>query len=140
MDVVARYRAIEVLWMSQNWDEWAGTVSPEYRFEPGVGPVRDLAATLAWSRGMFVAFPDLSQEITAVLPGGEASVVGVTICRGTQTGPLDLGLGATLPPTGRAVEFTYAKVLTFDAAGLVVRDQQFLDVGDFLGQLTSEPG
>lgn len=134
IDLEQRFRRIEQLWTSQNWAEWATTTAPGYTFAPGIGPDRDLSSALAWSRGMFGGFPDLSQTLEHVIPAGDV-VVGVAVCRGTHCGTLDLGLGAQLPPTGRTLEFAYVKVLRFDDDGLVVHDRQYFDAARLLRQL-----
>lgn len=134
-DLETRYLLVEHLWATQNWPEWTTTCSPAYVFSPGIGPDRDLQATLDWSRGMFTAFPDLEQTVERVVQDGRHAI-GTTVARATHTGPLDLGLGRVLAPTRRNVEFPYVKVLTFDADGLVAHDRQYFDHVAFLAQLT----
>lgn len=134
MDLAQQYRLIEQLWTSQRWDEWTGTTAPGYRFDPGVGPERDLDATLAWSRGLFAGFPDLSQRLEHVIVNG-ATAVGVAVVRGTLTGSLDLGLGHVLPPTGKTFEVPYVKVIEFDDQGRALRDRQYMDSGRMLQQV-----
>ncbi len=134
VDLGARYWLIEQLWTGQDWDGWAATTAPGYRFDPGIGPVRDLNGTLDWSRGLFRAFPDLSQRLEHVIVTGR-TVVGVAVIRGIHTGPLDLGLGNALEPTGSGFELPYVKVIDFDMSGRAVNDRQYLDAGALLRQL-----
>lgn len=121
--------------MHQEWSAWAELAAPDYRFDPGVGPVRDLPATLAWSRAIFSAFPDYQQDLQCVVANGQR-VVGYAVARGTHTGALDLGLGAVLQPTGRAFELPYFKLLCFDGTGRMERDFQHMSFGDLAAALT----
>lgn len=134
VDLEQQYRLIEKLWTSQQWGEWSRTTAPDYRFDPGVGPERDLAGTLAWSRGLFAGFPDLSQRLEHVIVSG-ATAVGVAVVRGTLTGSLDLDLGYVLPPTGKTFELPYVKVIEFDEQGRALRDRQYMDGGRMLQQV-----
>jgi ketosteroid isomerase-like protein len=136
VDLEQRYRHIAHLWASQQWEAWITTTAPGYRFDPGVGPERDVAATLDWSRGLFTAFPDLTQHVEHVVVSGR-TVVGVAMVRGTLSGPLDLGLGNVLSPTGRTFELPYVKVVRFDDRGRVLDDRQYLDGARMLEQITA---
>ncbi len=133
-DLTERYRDVERAWTTQNWLAWQRTVAVGYRFEPGVGPDRDVQATLAWSKAIFTAFPDYTQTLERVVRSGQ-DVAGVAVAAGTFTGPLDLGLGPPLEPTGASFEIPYFKVLRFDNHALVLHDQQYLDADSWLAQL-----
>src|SRR3712207_280858 len=97
-NLAASFTRIADLWTAQDWSAWPATTADGYRFNPGIGPERDLEATLAWSRGLFAAFPDYTQSLTHVF-ATDATAVGLALGRGTHTGVLDLGLGHALPPT-----------------------------------------
>ncbi len=133
-DLDGLYRRIERLWTTQDWDAWSRTVAPGYAFEPGAGGRRDVDGTLRWSRAIFAAFPDYSQDLQHVVVTG-STAVGVALCRGTLLGRLDLDLGFELEPTGRRFELPYVKVLEFDADGLVKHDRQYLDAGSLIDQI-----
>lgn len=133
-DLGQRYRHIERLWVSQRWEDWVGTTAPGYVFTPGLGPDRDARAAVGWSRALFRAFPDITQTVQHVVADA-ITAAGVTRFRATHTGTLDLGLGAPLAATGRAVDLIYVKLLDFDD-GLVVRDRQVIDTAALLGALS----
>lgn len=120
-----RYREIADMWCAQDWDRWVTTASVDYSFDPGAGPVRDLAQTLEWSRSAFAAFPDFRQVIQYVIVG-ERTVTGLTLATGTFTGPLDTAHGP-LPPNGLRFTLPFVKVLELDDDGRVRRDWQFMD-------------
>ncbi|GCA97809.1 hypothetical protein NCCNTM_14440 [Mycolicibacterium sp. NCC-Tsukiji] len=134
-DLIQRYRHIERLWVSQRWEDWVETTAPGYLFTPGLGPDRDAHATVAWSRALFQAFPDITQTVQHVVADA-TTAAGVTRFRATHTRTLDLGLGVPLMATGRAVDLVYVKLLDFDD-GLVVRDRQVMDTVALLRALSA---
>jgi len=104
---------------------WQETLSPVYTFDTGLGSSLNVEGTLAWSKGVFAAFPDYTHEIHHVIHAGEG-ITAVVVCRGTFTGQLDVG-GHVLTGTGKAFARPYVKVLQFDEHGLVLHDHQHLD-------------
>jgi SnoaL-like protein len=133
LDLYARYREIEQLWASQSWEQWAATVAPQYRFDPGVGALRDVDGTLEWSRALFAAFPDLSQSLDQVVVAGRTGV-GVATTHGTFAGPLKLGT-VVMQPTGRTFQLPYVKVIEFDRDGMQITDRQYMDSNLLLDQI-----
>ncbi len=123
----SRYREIADMWCEQEWTGWAATTAAGYSFDPGFGPVRNLEATLSWSRSAFVAFPDFHQVIQEVIVG-DRTVTGITVATGTFTGPLDSPYGP-VPPNGLRFTLPFVKVLELDDEGRVRRDQQYVDYG-----------
>jgi hypothetical protein len=134
VDAAELYRNVQRCWTGQDWDGWKATCAPAYTFDPGLGPVRDVEATMVWNRAFFTAFPDYTEEIR-YLHAGPAVSVAELVGHATSTGPFDLGDGSPLPATGKSFEIRYAKVLEYDADGLVVRDHQYQDLLPVLQQL-----
>ena len=134
LDPLDLYATVQRSWTSQDWDTWQATCAPGYTFDPGLGAHRDLAATMAWNRGFFTAFPDYTEEVRAVTAGPATSMAEL-VGRGTFTGPLDLGDGAGVPPTGRPFEIRYAKVLDYDPDGRATTDRQYHDLLGLFRQL-----
>ena len=134
LDPAQRHAVVQRSWTSQDWDTWQATCAATYTFDPGLGPVRDLDATMTWNRAFFVAFPDYTEEVRYLHAGDGASVAEL-VGRGTSTGPFDLGDGNPLPATGRAFEIRYATVLEYDGDGLVDNDHQYQDLLSFFQQL-----
>ena len=86
-----------------------------------------------WTQSFVDAFPDLHHEITRIVAQGD-DVVLMTTMSGTNTGPLPLPTGGTIPPTGRSLKtFTCFAYTLRD--GKVARAQAYMDGADILGQL-----
>lgn len=134
LDTARLYDVVQTSWTTQDWDGWRATCAPGYRFEPGLGPTRDVEQTMVWNRAFFTAFPDYVEEVRRVHAGPD-SVVAELVGEGTSSGAFDLGDGNPLPATGRPFRLTYAKVLELDAGGLVVHDRQYVDLLGLLTQL-----
>ncbi len=79
------------------------------------------------------AFPDLHHEITRIVAQGD-DVVLMSIMSGTNTGPLPLPTGGTIPPTGRSLKTATCFAYSL-RDGKVTRAQAYMDGADLLGQL-----
>jgi len=87
--------------------------------------------------GRFVtAFPDLTQEVTNLVPAGD-SAFAEAIARGTHTGPLETPDGE-LPPTDRRLEIRFCVVVRA-AHGLLVDGREYYDSMTLLTQLGLAP-
>jgi steroid delta-isomerase-like uncharacterized protein len=96
---------------------------------------REAVAALSWVYRE--AFPDMTGELIASFGCGDRAVGEVT-WRGTNTGPLALPSGDTLPPTNRAVENSGCYVFRV-RDGKVVERHDYLDMATYLRQLGLMP-
>src|SRR5215831_676710 len=64
---------------------------------------------VAYTSGLFAAFPDLSFEVVSAAQTGDHTVAAQWMMRGTNSGPL-----AASPPTGKAVALPGADFITVD--------------------------
>jgi predicted ester cyclase len=135
IDLRENYRRYEQAWARQDWEALRATLSPRYTFHYE-GIARDQDEMLTWSKNVFIAFPDYVQHIKNTYRDGD-TVIAKAVGGGTHTGPLALGNGRSLPPTGRSFESTYVKILQFDDNGLLVDDRQYQDLGGLLAQLSA---
>jgi ketosteroid isomerase-like protein len=89
--------------------------------------------------GVFMeAFPDGEMEIAASYDSGDTAIVE-WLFHGTNTGPLPLPGGETLPATGKRVSVRGADVVTF-AGGAAVKLHSYYDQVELLTQLGLMPG
>lgn len=79
------------------------------------------------------SFPDISYEYAQKHEAGNVAIdVGFVV--GTNTGPLPLPSGESLPPTGKSIRVRSCDIATVED-GLIVRHEFFFDQMEFLGQL-----
>ncbi len=96
--------------------------------DPTVPPLA-AEAMIAYTSGLFAAFPNLSFEVVSAAQTGDQSVAAQWMMHGTNTGPL-----AGSPPTGKAVALPGADFITVD--GDKIRAVQgYFDQKAFLEQL-----
>lgn len=69
---------------------------------PDAGEVKGREQATEWERSLMETFPDGMMEIAASYDSGDTVVVE-WVFRGTNTGPLQLPGGETLPATGKQV-------------------------------------
>jgi ketosteroid isomerase-like protein len=79
------------------------------------------------------SFPDISYEYAEKHEAGNVAIdVGFVV--GTNTGPLPLPSGETLPPTGKSIRVRSCDIVTVED-GLITRHEFYFDQMEFLGQL-----
>ena len=88
---------------------------------------RDMAEFVA-------AFPDLRAQVTRTLFDGATHALEMTVS-GTNTGPLALPTGDTIPATNRRLELHMAVFGRVDSEGLVVEERRYFDIAGQLAQL-----
>jgi len=88
---------------------------------------------LQQEQNLWVAFPDICCEITPFIWGSD-KVVFATRMRGTHQGPLRLGNGNIVAPTGRPVDFTLSVHLRF-RHGRIAGERVFYDTAGLQRQL-----
>lgn len=79
------------------------------------------------------SFPDISYEYAKKYEAGNVAIdVGFVV--GTNTGPLPLPTGESLPPTGKTIRVRSCDIVTVED-GLITRHEFYFDQMEFLGQL-----
>lgn len=82
---------------------------------------------------MFEAMPDLAYTLVRELEAGDAAV-DEGIVTGTNTGPVTLPDGTTIPATGKQVRLRSVDIVTV-SSGLVVRHDIYFDRLEMMQQL-----
>jgi steroid delta-isomerase-like uncharacterized protein len=103
----------------------SGTYSDPATPSPLAGP-----ALVAYTQGLFAAFPDLSFELRSAMADGRGRVVAEWLMQGTNSGPLQPGA----PPTGGSVALPGVDLIAVEA-GTIRSVQGYFDQKTFLEQL-----
>jgi ketosteroid isomerase-like protein len=104
---------------------------------PEQGPIRGREEVVAWVAGIMAAFPDASYELSRGHESGDTAIdEGYLV--GTNTGPLPMPTGESLPATGKRVRLRSCDAATVEN-GLVTSHRFYYDQMDFLGQLGLAP-
>jgi steroid delta-isomerase-like uncharacterized protein len=80
------------------------------------------------------AFPDISGEVKNLFGSGDWLVAEVAT-RGTNTGPLEISPGNTIPPTGKLVETRICWIVRVNTQGLIAEDRTYYDLYNLMTQL-----
>jgi ketosteroid isomerase-like protein len=100
---------------------------------PDEGTIRGREAIAAWLIRFNEAFPDASYELTRGYESGDTAIdEGYFV--GTNTGPIAMPSGESIPATGRSVRLRACDVATVEN-GLVTSHRFYYDQMDFMGQL-----
>ena len=79
------------------------------------------------------SFPDISYEYAQKYEDGNVAIdEGFVV--GTNTGPLPLPSGESLPPTGKSIRVRSSDIVHVEG-GLITRHEFYFDQMEFLGQL-----
>ena len=97
-------------------------------------PIRGKAAIAASEQALFDAFSDIEVEVLRVVAEA-ADVVVEVVMRATNTGPLDVGAGESLPPTRRRIELPSVWLLKLGGDGRIAEERDYLDTASFFRQL-----
>jgi len=97
-------------------------------------PLRGREAIERDTADFVTAFPDLRAQVTRTLFDGATHALEMTVS-GTNTGPLTLPTGSTVPPTNRRAEIHMAVFGRVDGDGLVVEERRYFDIAGLLAQL-----
>jgi ketosteroid isomerase-like protein len=104
---------------------------------PDQGTVNGRDAVAAWALDFLKSFPDAKYEPGSEHESGDTAIdEGFFV--GTNTGPLEMPDGQTLPPTGKRVRVRACDAATV-ANGEVISHRFYFDQMDFLGQLGLAP-
>ena len=104
---------------------------------PDAGELKGREQAVEWERGFIEAFPDVSIEITASYESGDTAIVE-WVFHGTNTGPLPLPGGETLPATGKQVSVRGTDIATV-VDGAVASLHTYWDQVELLTQLGLMP-
>ncbi|MDN5860661.1 MAG: ester cyclase [Pseudonocardia sp.] len=83
---------------------------------------------------LFEAFSDISVQVRSVT-GSDRKVAFEWSVDATNTGPLPLPDGGTLPATGRRISLPGLDVAYLDDDGLIAEGHRYQDVASFMAQL-----
>lgn len=104
---------------------------------PDEGELKGRDEIVRYLGGLLSAIPDFTWEALAEHESGDTSIDEGWIV-GTNTGPLPLPDGSTMPATGRAVRVRGCDVATVDG-GVIVRHHFYYDQMELLTQLGLAP-
>ena len=105
-----------------------------YHGSDGKGPrAEDRKAYLAYTAGLFHAFPDLSFDMLEVVAEGDLAATR-TRMTGTHRGEIK-----GLPASGRELDLEFANVMRFDSNGLILEHRDYLDALELMRQLGAIP-
>ena len=100
---------------------------------PDQGEVRGREPIVQYLKQFIEAFPDLQYESLHAHESGNTAIdEGVVV--GTNTQPLPMPNGDSLPPTGKQIRIRSVDVVTVDN-GAVISHRFYFDQMEFLGQL-----
>ena len=100
---------------------------------PGVGQIEGRERLVDHTRQFMDAFPDLQYESRHKYESGNAAIdVGRYV--GTNTGPLRLPSGESIPATGKIVKLRICAIATVEG-GLITHYEIYFDQMEMLGQL-----
>ena len=97
-------------------------------------PLRGREAIRAAEGTLFGAFDDISMESLNIVEAGQQVAIEVRV-KATNTRPLPMPGGDTIPATGKTVDLTIAAFLIVDEAGQIVEAHRYEDSLAFLRQL-----
>ncbi len=97
-------------------------------------PHRGRDQIAAGEQFLFDAFSDVRPEVITVVSDGSSRAVEL-VMHATNTGPINLGEGNSIPPTGRRIELPMAWLLDLDEQGLIVSERDYFDTATLLRQL-----
>ena len=125
-------------WNAHDLPKVAGFYRPDVVLvTPDTGEVKGREQAVEWNRKFMEAFPDGKLEIPASFDSGDTGIVE-WVFYGTNTGPLPLPNGETLPATGRRVTVRGIDVSILEG-GSVVSQRSYYDQVELLTQLGLMP-
>ena len=98
------------------------------------GPIKGRKAIEEYFGALLRAFPDLSAQIDNVFGAGDWFAVELR-ARGTNTGPLELSPGNTIPATNKRMEMPVCWIGRLSREGLCAEDHTYYDMASMMEQL-----
>jgi len=126
------------LWNQGRLDEYLAYYDPETEYSmPGGVHGRGLKGIPEALKMQLTALPDSRVDIRQIIVQGETAIIE-GISTGTNTGPINLPSGETLPPTGRKVSRGIAVVMKLRAEH-IVEYREYSDRPTWMEQLGLVP-
>ena len=120
-------------------DEWAATWAEDIEFvSPMSGPLKGRQAVKGYFAQGRQGFPDAKVTIQRMVVEGNVIVIEYTVA-GTNTGPLAMPTGDTIPATNRPFKIPSVDIATYDESGKVTSLHQYMDIAGALQQLGLMP-
>jgi predicted ester cyclase len=135
-ELAKRFDDCRKQWELATWDAvQACYASDATRDEPGssVPGITGNASIVAQMQARRAGFPDEKSQAQLVLVNGR-KLVGVVLLTGKNTGPMKTSTGES-PATGKSVGLYAGQVLTFDDAGKITHESDYLDSATLQHQL-----
>ena len=131
----ATYERLGDAFTSLDLDGWTAAYAEEAALHhPLLGDVRGRAAIRAAESPLFDAFSDGGVELVRLVEQGDRAACEWVVTA-TNTGPLPLPDGRTVPATGRTVRLPVVDVFRLDGDGRIAEDHRFYDTVTFVQQL-----
>jgi steroid delta-isomerase-like uncharacterized protein len=125
-------------WNANDLSKAAGFYRPDIVLvSPDSGEVKGREQAAERDRTFREAFPDAKMEIAASHESGDTAILE-WVFRGTNTGPLPLPSGETLPATGKEVSVRGTDILTIEG-GAVASLHSYYDQVELMTQLGLMP-
>lgn len=106
--------------------------------DPNVGEIKGNDGILAYLKGFHEAIPDLNWEPVNEFESGNTAIdEGYVV--GTNTGPIPLPSGETVPATGKSLRLRECDIMTVEN-GVATSHRFYYDQMEFLDQLGLTPG
>ena len=110
----------------QDWDAVRACYAPDVVFSaPDVGNQHGVDNIVDYLRSFSVAIPDFAYEVDRKLET-ESCAIDQGDVFGTNTGPIEMPDGSSLPPTGKKVRLRTADIATAEN-GLISRHDFYFD-------------
>jgi predicted ester cyclase len=99
--------------------------------------IKGKAAIVQSEQTIFDAFSDIDVEVRSIISERHQAATEVVL-RATNTGPIDLGKGNSVDPTGRRIEIEAVWIFDFASNGLVNAERDYFDLAGLMSQLGLE--
>lgn len=118
----------------QDFDAVRSCYTPDVVFTtPDLGTQHGVDNLVDWLREFTVAMPDMTYAMSRKLEDGGCAIDDGTVS-GTNTGPLAMPDGSSLPPTGKKVRLRALDIVTVEG-GLISKHDFYYDQFELLSQL-----
>jgi steroid delta-isomerase-like uncharacterized protein len=128
-------------WNSHNVQAMTEVYAPDGTLHDPINPepVRGAEAIRRHYEDLLRSFPDFHLRLEDSIAQGDTIAAEWTVTA-TNTGPLALPNGATVPATNRKVTLRCANIMRVDSEGKVIEERAYYDTTAFVQQLGLMPG
>jgi ketosteroid isomerase-like protein len=124
--------------VNKDYESMSSLYGPEsVAVDPGVGEIKGAENIVEYLKGFNDAFPDLQWEPLHEHESGNTAIDEGYIV-GTNTGPIPLPSGESIPATGKSIRVRECDIATVEN-GVITSHHFYYDQMDFLGQLGLAP-